>query len=647
MERLRLIIAGSISLFMIFLFFSCGGGQEDIEPGLLKIVTERLPSAVFGQDYYFTLAGSGGYQPYKWEIAGALPEGIIFNPSSATFTGKPGPNAETKTFSIKLYDQISLKEQTPIVQKFTLSIQSGPFIASEKDLLPLRILTTSLTDGEVGSTYYTYISATGGLPPYKWQFSGSLPPGISFDSNSGLMSGTPTVNGKWKLFFKATDLLGKKVQAPSFVEFNIRPKALLRGEGLPPFRIISSNLPAAITGNQYSAFLSATGGISPYLWRIESPLPEGIEFDPESGELSGTPVTSGVFMLTFSAKDTNSITTSVRTTIKFEVLPPAVNRAFPLKLLTSTLPSAVTDQFYSVALSAQGGVMPYRWISLTPMPPGLTLKSETGLISGTPAERGTYTIKIELSDSRIPPSAAWRTFSFETISSSGSGWILWVLALGSICFASFITKIYLNLKKEKKQSAGNGILQIATDLLREAAEGTIYTSQVIVAGGTSPYTFEAISPLPQGFSLDSRKGIIAGKPPYSKPGKYEFKIKVTDSSTPPNDAVKFLTLEIFPGMVEIQKKVFTILAKEDKIFFETFPQGSGEKQLLNISDLDNESNPFNQLISQLRDENLKRDSFYVIYCYTAYPSGVDASIKASQIAHKKDIQFYNILKEKQ
>jgi len=138
MKRLKLIFAGSTALSMLFFLFSCGG-SETPEASALKIVTERLPSAIFGQDYYFTLAGSGGYQPYEWKISGALPEGIKFDKSSGTFRGKPGPDAASRSFSIELMDRTTEKEdRTPVVKKFTLNIQSGPFIASEKDLLPFQ-----------------------------------------------------------------------------------------------------------------------------------------------------------------------------------------------------------------------------------------------------------------------------------------------------------------------------------------------------------------------------------------------------------------------------------------------------------------------------------------------------------------------------
>jgi len=639
------ILSGSIALSLLVIFISCGGGSETSAPQPLIIMTERLPIASYGQEYYCALAGNGGYQPYKWEIAGELPKGIKFKPSNGSFGGRPGPDAETSTFDIKLFDSITKENPVPVSKRFTLTIQSGPFIASEKDLLPLRIFTTTLTDGEVNSAYSTYIAATGGMPPYKWQMTGALPRGITFDPSTGQLSGTPAVNGKWKISFKVTDLLGKKTKATAPLEFNIKPKALLRGEGFPPLRIISNSLPAAVTGKSYSGFLSATGGISPYLWRIESPLPDGLEFDPESGEISGTPSIPGTFNLSFSAKDSKSLTTSAKTTIRFEVMPPAVNRAFPLKMLTAALPSAETEKYYSVALSAQGGVMPYRWTSLTPMPPGLTLKSETGVISGTPAETGSYTIKMELSDSRTPPSAAWRTFTLEIAKGGGgSGWFLWFMLIASLGFGGYIFKIYLDLKKKDK-AAGAAGLQIVTDTLPKAKEGDIYAAPLLITGGKPPYHFEAIGALPNGFEIDREAGIIGGKPPYTLPGSYDVKIKVSDSNLPPEETTGIFMVEILPGMIEVGKKVITVLAKDDKLFFEAFPPGSGAKKLLDIHDLDKDDNEFARLIGEVAKENNQRKAFYVIYCQTAHPSGIEISIKAAQLARKAGIQFYSILKE--
>ncbi|MCC6348679.1 MAG: putative Ig domain-containing protein, partial [Candidatus Eisenbacteria bacterium] len=60
-------------------------------------------------------------------------------------------------------------------------------------LAPLSITTTTLPNGTVGSAYSQTLAATGGTAPYgSWAVTvGSLPAGLSLDSGSGLISGTP------------------------------------------------------------------------------------------------------------------------------------------------------------------------------------------------------------------------------------------------------------------------------------------------------------------------------------------------------------------------------------------------------------------------------------------------------------------------
>lgn len=58
---------------------------------------------------------------------------------------------------------------------------------------PLAITTTGLPDATVGQPYSTVLAAEGGFPPYTWAVTeGTLPAGLSLDSNTGVISGTPT-----------------------------------------------------------------------------------------------------------------------------------------------------------------------------------------------------------------------------------------------------------------------------------------------------------------------------------------------------------------------------------------------------------------------------------------------------------------------
>ncbi len=58
---------------------------------------------------------------------------------------------------------------------------------------PLEITTPSLAGGTVGTPYSQTLQAQGGTPPFSWAITaGSLPSGLSLNSSTGEISGTPT-----------------------------------------------------------------------------------------------------------------------------------------------------------------------------------------------------------------------------------------------------------------------------------------------------------------------------------------------------------------------------------------------------------------------------------------------------------------------
>lgn len=71
----------------------------------------------------------------------------------------------------------------------------------------LTISTASLPQGMQGVFYKANVQATGGVPPYSWTISGSLPPGMSFDA-TGFISGTPTSTGSYSFSVQVSDAQG-------------------------------------------------------------------------------------------------------------------------------------------------------------------------------------------------------------------------------------------------------------------------------------------------------------------------------------------------------------------------------------------------------------------------------------------------------
>jgi hypothetical protein len=69
----------------------------------------------------------------------------------------------------------------------------------------LTITTSSLPPGTLLSPYSQTLTATGGVPPYNWSVSGTLPNGLTINHSNGTISGTPTLSGTFNFTAQVTD----------------------------------------------------------------------------------------------------------------------------------------------------------------------------------------------------------------------------------------------------------------------------------------------------------------------------------------------------------------------------------------------------------------------------------------------------------
>jgi hypothetical protein len=103
----------------------------------------------------------------------------------------------------------------------------------------------------------------------------------------------------------------------------------------------------------------------------------------------------------------------------------------PLVITTESLPQAVPRQEYRVALQANGGVSPLHWrISVGTLPRGLRLDSESGLITGTPAEVGDFHFTAMVTDSSEPPQSASRELSLPAAAGLSLEWSAYPQVVG-------------------------------------------------------------------------------------------------------------------------------------------------------------------------------------------------------------------------
>ncbi|MBU0702204.1 T9SS type A sorting domain-containing protein [bacterium] len=70
----------------------------------------------------------------------------------------------------------------------------------------------------------------------------------------------------------------------------------------------------------------------------------------------------------------------------------------PLNITTTSLPSGTISTRYQTTLTATGGTTPYTWSYSGSLPSGLTLAANTGLISGTPTQSGSFTFTAQVTN---------------------------------------------------------------------------------------------------------------------------------------------------------------------------------------------------------------------------------------------------------
>jgi len=161
----------------------------------LTITSTSLPAGSINTSYNATLTASGGTTPYTWSVSsGQLPVGITLA-SSGAISGTP-TTAGSYGFTLQAAD--SAGHQTS--QAYTVSIGSPTG--------SLGILTNDLHLAYINQPYDAVLTASGGLAPYLWSVSsGQLPAGLSLNTITGHISGTPTQGGQFSVTLTARDAL--------------------------------------------------------------------------------------------------------------------------------------------------------------------------------------------------------------------------------------------------------------------------------------------------------------------------------------------------------------------------------------------------------------------------------------------------------
>jgi prepilin-type N-terminal cleavage/methylation domain-containing protein len=417
--------------------------------GAPSITTSSLPNWTVNRTYpSTTVSGTGGTSPYSWS-ASNLPNGLTMS-SSGVITGMP-TSTGTKSVTVTLTDASGATAQ----RTYSVSINAAPTITAPTTLAPWT----------VGQAYPSVMaSGSGGTAPYTWSATG-LPPGITIDDVTGIISGTPTTTGSYGVIITLTDNAGA-ADTQSIASFTINGAPTITGP---------ASLPGGTTGTAYSVTVTASGGTTPRMFSATG-LPAGLTIGASTGTISGTPSTAGTYSVVVTVTD-NAGATATRNYTVTVIAPLTI--ASP-----ASLPDRTRGVAYSTSFAATGGTSPYTWSwsSATGLPPGMTLSSTTGTLSGTPTTAGTYTFTVTVTDAAAR--TAQRTYTWKV----------------------------------------NPPLVLATTITVPANSSG--QTPVLVSGGTASYTITA-GAVPYG-TFNTANGTITGKTPKSPPSQ-QFTVTITDS----------------------------------------------------------------------------------------------------------------------
>jgi hypothetical protein len=163
----------------------------------LVVTTTSLPQGIKNGSYNGYLAASGGTVPYTWSIiGGALPSGLSLDSSSGAIAGVPISQG-TSTFTVQVRDA-----------NYSTATKALNITINESAGAPLEVATSSLPDGTVSVPYSASLIGVGGTAPYSWSLvSGTLPGGLSLNTNNGVISGSPTAAGTSTFVVQVRDSL--------------------------------------------------------------------------------------------------------------------------------------------------------------------------------------------------------------------------------------------------------------------------------------------------------------------------------------------------------------------------------------------------------------------------------------------------------
>jgi uncharacterized repeat protein (TIGR03803 family) len=299
-------------------------------------------TALIGAPFTYRVLATNN--PTSFATGSGLPPGLGINPGTGVISGTP---TATGTFSA--------------VIQATNGGGTGSQVLTITVLPPAPVINSSLSvTGTIGSAFSYQITATNNPTSFS---SGWLPPGLSLNTTTGVISGIPTATGTSTLNIYASN----GATGSAVLNINV--------PGAPS--ITSGSPPTAFTGVPYSFTLISNSYPAPTFSITSGALPTGLTIS-SAGVISGTPSAVGTFTGTITANNGVAPVATQNFSIAVQTLPQIKN---------GPPPNGTLGTPYSFTFTYSGSPAPTFSVTSGSLPAGLTLSS-AGVISGTPVTTG-------------------------------------------------------------------------------------------------------------------------------------------------------------------------------------------------------------------------------------------------------------------